>query len=185
MSDPFDEMAEAIGVPMTDDGFYEVPDFQGMPVVVEEEIEESLPTESPSIDPLAELVFDGRHREDFEGLMFLGDLRTSFDCLGHEIVIKTLTVDELLKVGLMTKEWEGTLSADRAYITAIVAACIDTVDGIPLVNPMGPGTDLVRAKFKYVRENWYFWTTDLIYQEFRALELRVQKLIDAMGEASS
>ena len=138
-----------------------------------------------SQDPLDEIVFNERHRRDLEGLMYLGDLSKDFEWMGHTFSIRTLTVDELLKIGLITREYEGTLGSDRAYITAMTAASIQSVDGQPLVTPIGPNDDILKAKFKYVKENWYSWTTDAVYHQLQLLELRVQEILDAMGEASS
>lgn len=189
MSDPFDEMAEAVAPVMPEGGFDLPWDPSEEPLPVQEEAAVAPVAETEDakvdLDPLGTLVFDKRHQDDFDGLMFIGALTHSFDCYGHEVVIRTLTVDELLKVGMMTKEFVDTLGSDRAYITAIVSMCVETVDGRPLITPMGPKTAVHLEKFRFVRENWYFWTTDLIYQEFRALELRVQELVDAMGESSS
>jgi hypothetical protein len=186
MSDPFDEIAEA-AEPLMPEGGFDLPWTDEPVPYPEDEVTQVAATPDPvdeELDPLGKLVFDQRHQEDFDGLMFLGALQHEFSCFGHQIGIRTLTVDELLKVGLMTKRYEGSLGSDRAYITCIVALCVETVDGRPLVVPIGPKAHLEEEKFKFVRENWYFWTTDLIYQEFRALELRVEKLLAAMGEAS-
>ena len=135
-------------------------------------------------DPLGDLVFDEKYQRDFEGLLYLGDLRKDFVWAGHTFSVRTLTVDELLRIGLLTQKYEGSIGADRAYVTAVVAAAVEEVDGKPLVTPLGPETDILAEKFKYVRQNWYSWTTDAVYQEFRALEMRVQEILDAMGEAS-
>lgn len=135
-------------------------------------------------DALGDLVFDERHRKDFEGLMFLGRLEDEFEWMGHTFVVRTVTVDELLQASLLTREYEGTLGADRAYLAAIAAAAIETVDGKPLVTPLGRNDNVHAQKFKYIRENWYSWTVDAVYMRFRQLELRVQEILDAMGEAS-
>lgn len=131
-------------------------------------------------------VFDERHRDDFQGLLFLGALQKKFRWLGHTFLIRTLTTDELLMVGQIIKEYEGTVSATKAYTTSIVAMCTTSVDGehLPFPYKEGPDLDFALDRFKYVARNWYPFTIDAIYNEYLALEEKVREVLDAMGEAS-
>lgn len=140
--------------------------------------------EAPDADPLAAVEFDQRHRQDFEGLLYIGKLNHTFEKFGHTFTIHTLTVDELLRTALLVREWEGTIGSNRAYVTAMAAAACDLVDRKPVYQPIGPGDDEIAGKFKYVREHWYSWVVDEVYSQLMALEQRVQEIIDAMGEGS-
>lgn len=134
-------------------------------------------------DPVARLELDPRHRDDFNGLLYLGDLSHSFSMFGHQFSIRTLRIDEMLKVSLLVKAWEGTLGHNRAYLTAMAAACCEQVDGRPLYSPLGPSDDLIAGRFKYVCDHWFPWVVDGVYERFLELESRVSEILDAMGEA--
>lgn len=129
---------------------------------------------------------DPRHTLDFEGLMYLGYLSDEFVWAGHKFVIRTLTVGELLEVGLVQKRYRESLGDNRAYTAAIVAACIVNVDGKPLPQPISRDVADTRlaAQFRYVADNWYPWVIDQIYMRYLGLESRVSEILDAMGEAS-
>lgn len=130
--------------------------------------------------------FDERHKEAFQGLLYLGALTKQFRWLGHTFVIRTLLTDELLMVGQIIKEYEGTVSSTRAYTTAMVAMCTTSVDGEHLPYPYkdGPDLDFAIDRFKYVGRNWYPFTIDQVYNEYLALEEKVREVLEAMGEAS-
>lgn len=134
-------------------------------------------------DPVADLEFDQRYRDDFDGLLYLGSLTHTFRFAGHSFTIHTLSIDELLRVSLLVKEWEGTLGQNRAYLTAMAAASIDIVDDRPIYTPMGPNDDEVTGRFRYVKDHWYPWIADSVYENLMALEARVTEILSAMGEA--
>ena len=133
--------------------------------------------------------FDPRHREAFKGLIYLGRLEREFDWMGHHFILKTLSVDELLIVGVVHQPYVGTLSEMRAYQAAIAAACVVSIDGEPPPLPIAddgsaPREALLRERFNYVRKNWFTPTLDIIYHEYLLLETQVEKVLIAMGEAS-
>lgn len=140
----------------------------------------------PGPDAEAVPSFDERYMDDFNGLMFLGALTHRFEWLGHKFVIRTLTVDEYLQVALLTKPYAGTIGEARAYSTAVVALCTDSVDGQPLPTPVMAANDNAWAvqRFEFVKQRWFAPTVDLVYAEFFGLEARAQAVLDAMGKAS-
>jgi hypothetical protein len=129
------------------------------------------------------VTFDEQYREPFVGLLHLGALSHTFTWMGHEFVIRTLTTDEILAVGLITKEYEGTIAFNKAYTTAMVAMCVTSVDGEHLPYPYKeePGDAFARARFNYVKANWYSYTIDHIYNKYLALEDVVRAVFEAMG----
>lgn len=136
-------------------------------------------------DVVAPPEFDPRHREDFEGLLYIGALTHEFSWAGHRFKIRTVTTDELLEVGLAQKKYRDSLGDSRAYVTAMAAACIVLVDGKPLPRPLT--SDMADTefsnKFDYVRSHWYPWTVDAVYEEYMKLEARVVEIIESMGKA--
>jgi hypothetical protein len=133
--------------------------------------------------PLPE--FDPRMKEAFEGLMYLGRLTQTFRFLGHTFVIKTLTTDETLQVGLLQRPFRDTMGDLRAYTAATAAACVVSVDGQPLPLPLTnlPDEDIMAQRFRYVRLHWYPVVLDRVYEEYLLLEAKVAEVIKAMGEA--
>lgn len=136
-------------------------------------IEEPLPT------------FDERFRQDFEGLLFLGRLEHTFMWGGHAFRLKTIDGDSLLEVGLLHKPYVGTLADIKAYQMLMVAACLVSVDGKPMAKPdiLEVGDSALSVRFEQVRR-WFAPTIDMVYEEYLQLEIRVQEVLAAMGEAS-
>lgn len=137
------------------------------------------PEEEP--EPLPE--FDRRWRDAFEGLLFIGKLEGSFKWMGHDFRIRTLLTDEVLEVGLLHKEYVGTLADVKAYQAAIVAACVVSVDGQPPPIPLTDEQTDLTAKFNYVLRHWFPPTLDAVYEEYLKLEYKVNQVIEAMGKA--
>jgi hypothetical protein len=135
-----------------------------------EDEDDSLPEFNPDV------------RQPFQGLLYLGALEKEFYWSGHRFKIKTLTQGELLEVGLITREYQGTLGDSKAYVTAFVAASIVSVDGHRLSSPLGPFESALAANFEYIRDSWYPWVIDAIYNQCLELESRVNDIIEAMGK---
>lgn len=129
--------------------------------------------------------FDEKSRDDFIGLMYLGALTHAFPFAGHSFVIRTLTTDEILAVGQVVKDYEGSVSQMKAYATAVVAAAVVTVDKKPLPTPIRdlPGDTALRDRFDVVKK-WYPYVIDVVYSEFLALEDRMNRVFAEMGKAS-
>lgn len=141
---------------------------------------------SPEPDELTlPLEFDAKFREPFEGLLHIGALTEEFDWAGHHFVIRTLTVGDYLAVSTIIAPFRATMGESRAHTTAMCAAAIVSVDGRPLVTPLGPqALDIeTRQKFDYARSKWYPWTIDIIYRHVILLESRAEKIVAQLGEA--
>ena len=132
--------------------------------------------------------FDQRYAEDFTGLLYLGAMTRSFEWLGHHFVIRTLSMDELLAVGQIMKPWMGTVAEPKAYTVAMVALSVVTVDGkdeLPIPVSDGKGEYAwAYQRFNYVKAHWHSPTIDRVYSEYRALETKVDAVIEAMEKAS-
>lgn len=132
--------------------------------------------------------FDARYREDFDGLMFLGALSTTFGWLGHKFTIRTLTVDEQLLVALLTKAYAESMGQPLAYRTAIAALSVQRIDGKDLPVPLGPEMDstaYAEARFNYAKSRWFQFTVDAIYNKYLDLDEQTKKVVDALGKASA
>lgn len=132
------------------------------------------------------VMFDERHKLDFEGLLFLGHLTDTFVWMGHKFTIRTLTTNEYLEVALLHKQYQGTIGDIRCYTAAIVAACIERVDGkeLPLPLERTARDNQLSYRYQYISEHWYPWIIDAVYERFQLLEARVEKVLEAMGKVS-
>lgn len=86
---------------------------------------------------------------------------------GQAIRLRSLKMGEELECGLVVQRYNGTPEEGRAYTTALVGAAIESVDGLPIVETLGPMSDdeRVRRQFEYVRKNWYWPHIQIIYEE--------------------
>lgn len=86
---------------------------------------------------------------------------------GQRVRLRTLTSGEELECGLLVSRYNGTPEEGRAYIVAIVGAAIDTVNGRPLTDSLGPISEEERVKrqFEYVRNTWYWPQIQMIYEQ--------------------
>lgn len=144
---------------------------------------------TPKLDE--DYKFPEEYREDFVGLNYIGQLHDEFDFVGHRIAIKTLNTDETLAVSQLIKPYEGSQGYMRAYVTAMVACCVTSVDGKALVVPIGDAPDemkntynLAKQRFNYVKARWYPPTLDAIYAKYLVLEDRMNDVLSSMGKAS-
>jgi len=127
-------------------------------------------------------------REDFTGLLRLGALRGWFDWCGHRISLRTLTTDEELLVAQLTREFESSIGATKAYATAICGLAVEAVDRRPMPVPLGEDPDLpykwALERFNYARR-WYPPTIDAIFDAYLRLEVRQREVMTALGKSSA
>lgn len=125
-------------------------------------------------EPEKEDKFPDEIDQDLRGLMFLGALERSFPFLGHDFVMRTLTTGEELACSMVIKEYAETLGSSKAFATAFVGASIVSVDGIPMIKPLGPDQtlDVMRQRFVYVARHWFWPVVEALYDEYAELTLR-------------
>jgi len=130
--------------------------------------------------------FDPRVREDFEGLLYLGRLSTTFTWAGHEFIIRTLTTGEVLEVAMLSRPYRESMGELKAYQAALVAACVVQVDGRPMPVPItdDPADTAAANRFRYILRSWFPPVLDAVYEQFLLLEERVGQVLKAMGKAS-
>ena len=150
----------------------------------EEQTPEAGSEEGPSSDE-ALPEFDSQFREPFEGLLFIGALTRRFTWMGHEFTIRTINADEMMEIGLVTRDFSGTVGEIRAYTTSVVAACLLTIDGKPMPQPITSDVadTPLRNRFDWVKR-LYPLTIDTIYNEYLALENVANQVVEAMGKVS-
>ena len=127
--------------------------------------------------------FDPRYTEEFDGLLYIGSLTSTFRWFQHDFQIRSLRTDELLKVATLIRPYQETLADAKAYQTAVVAACVMLVDGQPLPLPLdSTDPDAVLAyRFDWVRRKWFPPVLDAIYEEYLKLENKVAEVLAAAG----
>lgn len=140
--------------------------------------------EEKAEEPLPE--FDPRHREAFEGVLYLGRLTQTVSLYGHTFVVRTLTTEENAEIALIVKPYEGLPAANMVYQAAVVAAGLVSVDGQPLpgaitVDKTG---ELTTIKYPYVAKNYMPPVKEAIYNKIFALEVKARHALLALGEAS-
>jgi hypothetical protein len=150
-------------------------------------LEDDVVDDSPESQETTEPTFDERYIEPFKGLMYLGALTKEFEWLGHTFVIRTLTTNELLQVGLIVREYADSIAQGRAYAAAMVATATISVDGEDLPTPVMTsdiGNAWVRQRFNYVTSRWFPYTIDKVYSEYLELDKQASEVIEQMGNLS-
>jgi hypothetical protein len=118
---------------------------------------------------------DSELSPDTLALLQVGRLSSKINVFGNEVRIKTLTVGEELEIGLLTKQYLNTAEQGRAYGTAVVAACIESINRKPLpVKPLGleDESNLLSYKFDYITARYYWPVIEKIYEEYMKLLAR-------------
>lgn len=131
-----------------------------------------------------DLSFPEEWRRPFEGLFYIGVRRRTFTWMGHQITIRTLTSDEELEVGLVSARYAGSVGESRAYGTALVGACLETIDGDPVPTPIvASEASAVEYRFNWTKTKLHPPVVDAVYEEYRKLEVELEKVLEAMGKA--
>ncbi len=132
-------------------------------------------------------TFSPEHREDFEGLLYLGALTHSFSWLGHRFRLRSLNTDQMLAVTMLTREFDQSMGQGLAYKAAMVACATVSVDGKDLPIPIGSSDDVyawARARFDHC-VRWFPQTIEAVYAEYMVLDAKIDEVMVAMGKASA
>lgn len=102
----------------------------------------------------------------------------------RRVHLRTLTIEEELKVSEITKQYLGSDGYLRAYRTAVVAAAIRTIDGKLLYNPISePEFDeIIKHKFE-VLVKYYPLAVDQIFARYQEMESELAKLVQKLGKS--
>lgn len=138
------------------------------------------PTEGPEAEPT--LTSDERYH--FAHAIEIGKMTRTGTVFGHTVTVRTMTFAEELAVGLLIKEYAGTLAQPKAYKAAVVAACLTSVDGASFYTPikkMSPA-ELVEAKYQQIVD-YYTPFVEAVYGIIREMEAGVTELLEKLGKS--
>jgi hypothetical protein len=135
--------------------------------------------EYPQVNEVLEPVEEEDLTTDESALLYNGYLNGSVQLGNRTIRLRTLKIGEELEASLLAARWKDTADANRALVTAYVAAAVTTVDGAPLVTMLGPNDNELEQKFDFILNNWY-WTPTIsaVYAEYNNLLRRVNEASD-------
>lgn len=118
--------------------------------------------------------------DDESSLLYNGRLTSELRIGNRVIRLRTLKIGEELEASLLAARWKDTADANRALVTAYVAAAVTTVDGAPLVSLLGPNENELEQKFQFVLDNWYWSPTiSQVYTEYNELLKRVNEAAES------
>lgn len=149
-----------------------------------EEVEYTRPLTEDEVEeesPITEL--SDEEREHFETLLTIGRITRTVEVFGHKVQISTVTTEETMKVGLACKDYKGTEGYARAYQSAVVAACIRSVNGESWNNALSPGDEegVYYEKLTKVRRLYPLVVFE-IYQRTLELEAEFAELVNKVGK---
>lgn len=139
------------------------------------------PAETAVIEDAVEGPFDPRIADEVHGLLYLGQISKEIELYGHTFVLRTLRSGEELEVGLLVKKYQDSPSQARAYMSAIVAASLESIDGHPTAQPIGPnlGSHLT-DRFNWIIENLYYPVVEALYEEYNVLLSTMMTALEAL-----
>lgn len=133
--------------------------------------------------PLDDLAFDERHREDFVGLLHLGKLEMECRVAGHRFLLRTPSQPDRLAMGPLHKEWLNTLTAERAWMLVTVAAYTRRIDTEVAPEPLNQNITALRTRFDWIMASIYNeQIVERVYSHCMLLDARTRELIDQLDE---
>jgi hypothetical protein len=130
--------------------------------------------------------FDPKFKQPFTGLLYVGALTKTFELYGHSFTIASPTQTERLQMGQVIEPFQGTVTGEIAYQSALVAAYLVDIDGkkLPQAIMIDPKETALHDRFKWVNENLRRPVIDKIFEECLVLDSKVDEVLEAMGKAS-
>jgi len=130
-----------------------------------------------------EPVLTQAEEDETVDLINAGRKEVTFELFKRKIHLRTLTIDEELKVSEITKPFLQTDGYLRAYRTAVVAAAIRMIDGELFFNPISDVEfeQMIAKKFEKLL-GYYPLAVDQIYARYRDMELELLALVEKLGK---
>ena len=107
----------------------------------------------------------------FIQIVHIGHLNKVFDWNGQKFEVRTLKIDEELGIGQLVKEYNETITEEKAVAVAIAAASLVSVNGKPFMPGFDEESSLqnIRDRFNYIRKNWHWPVIEAINTEYLQL----------------
>lgn len=151
-------------------------------VATAEEIEATEEAAKAADEDVTELTAEERNL--FRTLLTIGRRSKTIDIMGHEVVVKSLTNADEMRIGLYTKDYLGSNGFMRAHQCALVASSIESVEGVPFYTPLSDkesADDVFDKKVKKVSD-MYPIVISQIYDGLIALEAEFVDLARKLGK---
>lgn len=119
----------------------------------------------------------------FSSLLTCGRRTKTVTIFNHVVVVKSLCGDDDLRIGLYTKDYQGSFGEQRAFQIAVAAAGLCTIDGQPLVNSLAPGSEDVMFDEKVKKVGAMYPTViNKIYRAVMDAEAEFIELAERLGK---
>lgn len=132
-----------------------------------------------------EPVLTDEEEDEVVDLINAGRKERFVEVFTRRIHLRTLTIEEELKVSEITKPYIGSDGYPRAYRTAVVAAAIRTIDGELLFSPISEAEfdQIIFKKFEKLL-NYYPLAVDQIFARYQEMEKELFELVQKLGKSS-
>lgn len=132
-------------------------------------------------------IFEGlnqKERSTVVELVSLGQLEEDFEFCGHTFGLKTLRADEDLAVGVVLKEFEGSMKEAQAWACAHAAMALTHIDhDDAFCPPSGPSkVAFAKARMNYLTQGFYFPVIAAIYEKYAELNVRQNETIEKLRD---
>lgn len=128
-----------------------------------------------------EPLFDGVTQEKIDQLLSLGYIGTEVEFCGTTYGLRTLTGDEELLAGLISKPYLESFGAPKAWAWANLGIALTHVNGDPdFCPPTSPNRkDFAQARFNFVTK-WFWPLGEYLFEQFKALERERDEVIEVV-----
>lgn len=124
-------------------------------------------------------------RAAYLDLIHIGSMTRSFEWAGHTFIIRTLKIEEEIAIGQIIKPYAGSITEDKAAVTAIAAACIETIDGQPLIVQIQKDPVVhLQEKYKALVTHWHWPVAKKINEEYILLQQEMMKVVEETANLS-
>lgn len=150
---------------------------------VDDDVPEQYATEAEP-EEVPETVLTDEERAQFRTLLTIGKRTKKITVFDHPIVIRSLTCDDEIRIGLYVKDHRESTAFPRVYQCATVAAAIKSVDGKSWENVLEANPDpevVFRHKYEQVVALNPL-VVQAVYEKVTEMELEFAELMEKVGK---
>lgn len=148
----------------------------------QERLEALQAEEQSGQEPETEQVEASPQERDIVTLLTLGKMEETFSLFSHEFRIKTLNMEEELKIEQLLTDQFSSVYNDKGYRVSLVAASLVLLDQEPLATALSPTDDTFLRSYNKVKK-WYRPVIDAIYERCLALQERQNQALEEAKKA--